>query len=323
MRNHTYRLKSGITRSKEFEKKGLACFSINPGTKCGHDCLYCSTGAMLRMHPSFRAVWEDPFGHGFSIVDPTIVERVARDAQRIQERGLIQLCTTVDAWAPEAQHLNLGRRILEAVLPNPGWTVRILTKNAAVRNDFDLIEKYRDRVLVGLSITTTPDKEAIINILEPNASPIRDRMAAMSEAKARGLRTYAMFCPLFPKVSDSPEQLDQLVTAAVSWGAEEIFVEPVNQRGRGLEECQEALEYQGFLAEATAVNDIRKVAQWSHYVAQLVATVQQSVRKHSEVKKLRFLLYSDRLLVQALDKIRDDDEGIIWLWKRWFPYDAL
>ena len=56
MKVHSVTLRAGISRTKEFEKKGLAVFAINVGTKCGHGCLYCSTGPMLRTHPSFRDV---------------------------------------------------------------------------------------------------------------------------------------------------------------------------------------------------------------------------------------------------------------------------
>lgn len=313
MRIHVTTLKGGITRTKEFEKKKLASFAVNVGTKCGHDCLYCSTGAMLRMHSSFKTAGESPFGHEYSIVDPDTPERVAQDARNIRRRGLVQLCTVVDAWAPEAQHYQLGRRCLEAILAEPGWSVRILTKNAAVRGDFDLMERYKDRVLIGLSITAMPDKEGIIRVIEPNASPIQDRMAVMSEARARGLRTFAMLCPLLPGVADSPEQIDQLVQNAATWGVEEIFVEAVNQRGAGLKNCQAALEEHGFQEEAAAICSIRRKANWSSYVAQLVANVQRSVRKHDDIKKLRFLLYPKRLLSKHVDQIRSDDEGVIWL----------
>jgi hypothetical protein len=54
MRIHTTCLRTCITRTSEFERKGLAAFAVNVGTKCGHLCSYCSTGALLRMHPSFR-----------------------------------------------------------------------------------------------------------------------------------------------------------------------------------------------------------------------------------------------------------------------------
>jgi DNA repair photolyase len=113
MRIHITSLRNAITRTPEFEHKGLAGFAVNVGTKCGHDCRYCSTGALLRMHPSFQVAQENPFGTGYAVVDPTTSNRVARDARTRRERGLIQLCTTVDAWAPEAQRFNLGARCLE------------------------------------------------------------------------------------------------------------------------------------------------------------------------------------------------------------------
>jgi len=152
MRDHKCHLKTGITRSREFERKHLACFAVNCGLKCGHDCLYRSSGSVLRTHVAFRQFGENPFGHGYCIVDPNTPERVARDAARIRERGPIQLCTLTGAWAPEANKHEIGRRCLEAILSQPAWAVRILTKNAAVRDDFDLIEHHRDRVLVGLSL---------------------------------------------------------------------------------------------------------------------------------------------------------------------------
>ncbi len=315
MRNHEYPLKTGITRTPEFAKKKLASFAINCGVKCGHDCLYCSTGAMLRMHPAFKACGENPFGHGYSNVDPSTPQRVARDAQRIKNRGMIQLCTISDAYSPEAQTHNIGRRCLEAIMKEPDWTIRVLTKNASIINDFDLIEKYRNRILVGLSITATPDKDEVINILEPNASSIKDRMLAMVEAAARGLRTYAMFCPLLPGIANSPEQIDQLIRFAVDCKAEEIFVEPVNPRGNGLSECQKALEFWGYDQEAKAISQIRTRLGWSTYVRNLITNVQNSVRQHSDLTKLRFLLYPSRLMPAELNAIKQDDAGIIWLGK--------
>ena len=99
-------LRGGIRPTPEFAKKGLAQFAVNTGTKCGHDCLYCSTGSLVLMHRSFRTAHESPFSFGYAIVDPDTPERVARDARRLRSRGLVQLCTIVDAWAPEARSIN-------------------------------------------------------------------------------------------------------------------------------------------------------------------------------------------------------------------------
>ena len=312
-RVYTVSLKTGISRTKEFEKKRLASFAINCGTRCGHGCLYCSTSVILRMHRSFKEVGESPFATGYAIVDPDTPDRVAQDARRIRRRGLIQLSTTVDAWAPEAQQHALGRHCLEAVLAEPGWTVRILTKNAAVAKDFDLIRQHRDRVLIGLSMTATPDRRNPVSVIEPHASPLTDRMAVMKEAHDQGLRTYAMFCPLLPGIASDPRQIRDLVRFAVGCGAEEIFVEPVNPRGPGLRRTQEALERAGYPNEAAAIERIRRRREHSEYVAELVAAVQSAVREVYEITRLRFLLYSSGLTPEDAARIRRDDAGVVWL----------
>jgi DNA repair photolyase len=219
-----------------------------------------------------------------------------------------------EGQAHECQNVKkLLRTCLEAILSQPGWTVRILTKNQAVRDDFDLIEKYRDRVLVGLSITAPLHQEAAIQILESNASSIQERMLALVEAAARGLGTYAMFCPLLPGIADSQEDIDRLIKFAMDCRAEEIFVEPVNPRGPGLRLCQEALEQNGFARQAKAIAAIRHRALWSQYVAELVSKVQQAVRKQSDISKLRLLLYRSGLLPQNRAEIQRDDAGVVWL----------
>lgn len=309
-------LKGGITRSREFERKKLASFGVNVGTKCGHGCHYCSSGAILRMNPSFGEAGESPFTGGYAIVDPDTPDRVARDAARIRNPGIVQLCTTVDAWSPEAQEHDLGRRCLEAILAEPGWTVRILTKNAAVANEFDLIQKHADRVLVGLSLTASADKADVMSVVEPHASPNTERMAVLEEAHRLGLRTYGMLCPLLPGISNAPGQVDSLVRFVVKCGAEEIFVEPVNARANCLGLTQKALEEAGYHAEAKAVESIRTRKVWSMYVRNLIANVQRSVRKHSDIERLRLLLYPTGLTAAHEDEIRKDDAGVVWLDKK-------
>ena len=312
---HHTTLTTGIARTKEFEKKGLAAFSVNVGTKCGHDCSYCSTGAMLRMHKSFRQAGEDPFGGGYAIVDPSTPERVAADAKRIKVRGLIQLCTTVDAWAPEAQEHGLGRRCLEAILSEPGWTVRILTKNAAVLRDFDLIERHRDRVLIGISMTATESKSNLAAVIEPNTSTIPQRMHALREAHRRGLRVYGMLCPLIPGVASSRTDLEELIDFSLECGAEEIFAEPINGRGPGLKRTAEKLSAAGFSTAAEGVNRVRSQEEWSHYTVGLLKDIRQVLAARQAADKLRFLLYPSRLTSADREWVQRNMLGVKWLEK--------
>ena len=64
-------LTTGISRTKEFERKKLASYAVNVGLKCGHDCSYCSTGAMNRCHKVFKKLGLNPFERGYAIIDPS------------------------------------------------------------------------------------------------------------------------------------------------------------------------------------------------------------------------------------------------------------
>ena len=57
-------------------------------------------------------------------------------------------------------------------------------------------------------------------------------MAAYREAQRQGLRAFGMLCPLSPKIADDPREIEELVQFVLDDGAEEVFVEPINGRGK-------------------------------------------------------------------------------------------
>ena len=175
----------GVTKSEEFNKKQLATHAINGGLICGHGCAYCSTPSLLRTNSLFRNMGISSFQYfkqGNSIVDPWTAIRVGRQISKLCPEDMVMISTITDCWSPEAQKYNLGRKILEQILVNSKCKVRILTKNAAVQNDFDIIKQFGDRIRIGLSITSPTSKENIIKLLEPNASLISERMDALKKA---------------------------------------------------------------------------------------------------------------------------------------------
>jgi DNA repair photolyase len=198
-------------------------------------------------------------------------------------------------------------------MAEPGWEIRILTKNAAITDDFDLIAKYRDRIRVGLSITAPQSKSGIIKVIEPNASPVESRMGAMKRAHKMGLRTYGMLCPMLPGISDDVGSIQELVDFVLASGAEEIFMEPVNARGNGLVLTQMALEEARFFPEAKAVESIRKEVNWSPYVVRLLRNAQGVLANRKALDKLRFLLYPQALTPSDRRAIENSPTGVKWL----------
>jgi DNA repair photolyase len=241
-----------------------------------------------------------PVAQNFRIAIPTVLPN--------SSHTLLPRC-------PTGPRHDLGGRCLEAILAEPGWTVRILTKNAAVQKEFDLIAKHQPRVLVGLSLTAPPDKTAVIEAVEPFASTIPERMAALGNAHRLGLRTYGMYCPLLPGIADDAGAIQSLIEFGLRCRVEEVFVEPVNARGPGLKATETALREAGFVAEADAVAQIRNKEGWSSYVTRLLNNVQEALRRRGALENLRFLLYPSRLMPDDEKWIREHSEGVKWLGK--------
>ncbi len=304
---------TGIQRTPEFAKKKLCNYAVNVGMSCGHQCTYCSSPSLRRTHPDFQAIGQTAFQRGFAIVDPDTPERIRQSVPNLTERDIVQLCTLDDAWSPEAQKHGLGRKCLEFLLEKTPAQVRILTKNAAVTDDFDLLKKHRKRVIVGLSTGIPASREDAAEAVEPNASSVRDRLAALQKANKMGLRTYGMLCPCLPGIADSEAALEEMFAAVLECGAEDIWLEPVNARGRALTATSLALRDAGLNVDAEAVETIRKGVNWSVYATALIKTSIGVADRLDVLDKLHILLYPKKLSSEDKAKLKHHKRGIIWL----------
>ncbi len=304
--------KVGIKASPEFQKKQLATHGANVGMLCGHGCLYCSTPAVLGRNPAYKATTgmtaAGAFDVGVAIVDPETPKRFARDAVKLKPEHTVMLATMTDAFSPEAQEHDLGRRCAEIIIKESKAKLRVLTKNEAVVKDFDLYAQYPGRVMVGMSVTALPTKQHVIDVLEPNASPIAERLVAYEKAKDMGIRTFAMLCPLLPGLATSYVDIHELMEIMLAFGVENIWVEPVNKRGGSLLKCQRALEEAGMNDLAYNIEEIRSTEMHQLYTDELIDVATNAARDLGCLDKLKILVYGD-----PNDHYFDDDAVVIWL----------
>lgn len=303
--------KCTITRSPEFEKKTLATHALNVGVLCGHGCLYCSTPATLRtqskLFPEYGGSAFKAFAAGEAIVDPTTPDRLGRELAALKPTDTVMLSTLTDAWSPEAQEFNLGRKCLEKVLRESKAQVRSLTKNAAVANELDLLAEYRDRVMLGLSITTPLSKAKVAEVLEPHASTIQERLDALQAAHEAKVPTFGMLCPCLPGVADRPDDLDEMLAMIMPFEPVAIWAEPVNPRGPGLTLCQEALAKAGLIRIANEVSFIRGQREHAAYVTRLLGNLHTAADRAGVKHLLKILVYSDG------EQFNGDASAVIWL----------
>lgn len=311
---YEYPRKDGIKKNPEFSKKGLCNYSAGIGVRCGHQCGYCSSDPMMRTHKAFIFIGLSSFVRGFAIVDPDSPERIKRQIPKnLTEEDTIQLSTIDDAWSPEARHYDLGRRVMEVLLEETPAQIRVLTKSAEIVKDFDLFEKYKDRIIMGLSTGIPRSREDYARAVEPNASTVAERLDALKLAHDMGMRTYGMLCPVLPLVGDSTEALEEMFDDVLNCGAEDIWLEPVNARGKAFVNTRDLLIRAGLPMEAEAVDAIRTVKVWSQYTHDLIEKSIAVAESKGVLQKLHILLYPSGLTSEHELALREMGDSIIWL----------
>ena len=267
----------------------------------------------MRCHEAFQELELSPFEDGYAIVDADTVERVRQDARRKRKRGMVMLSSATDAWSPEARHYDIGRGCLKAVLQEPDWTLRVLTKNAAVREDFDILKRHAGRVLVGLSTTFLPLDEPAASAVEPHASSPAERLRVLRRARIEGLRTYGMLCPLIPPFFNTLSKVESAFRSLLPIEPEEIFVEPLNPRGRGLIRTSRRLREAGLCRKAEEVNRLRSQSAWSRESRKLIERVIEAADRLYERDRLRVLVYGSSFTDRDRKALKQIGSGLVWL----------
>jgi DNA repair photolyase len=121
-----------------------------------------------------------------------------------------------DPYQPVERKLEITRRCL-AVLAELRNPVGLITKNALVTRDIDLLQELaaHGAAAVFLSITTLDGELA--RKMEPRASHPRDRLEAVERLSAAGIPTGIMMAPIVPAITD--HEIPQVLEAAAQAGA--------------------------------------------------------------------------------------------------------
>jgi DNA repair photolyase len=187
--------------------------SLNPYRGCENGCSYCYA------RPTHEYL-------GFSAgLDFETRIMVKEDAPELLRRELaspgwrpqvIAMSGVTDCYQPIERKLELTRRCLE-VLAECRNPVAVITKNALVRRDADLLgELARHRaVAVSLSITTLDPELA--QRMEPRASHPRRRLEAVAALTAQGIPCSVMVAPVVPGLTD--HEMPAILKAAREAGA--------------------------------------------------------------------------------------------------------
>lgn len=313
--------KTLIQPSPGFAKKQLAHFHLELAALCGFGCAYCSsnTGYYLRVNAQkFAAATAEQTGGSFDpktnpnlfLMYEDVVGDLERElATKPREYGAgktLMFSQLTDPFSPELVERGITLAALRLLLERTSFRIRILTKGEPGGRGFNaLYRRYRDRIVIGLSIGTLDDDWAAC--VEKGTLPPSARAGTHCGLQDAGFATYMMLCPVFPSQMRFIPGITELLGAH---RVEHVWCEPYNDRinWRHVQSSLPADSTDRVWLEEAFANGRHDL--WSDYAARLYEAVFGAATRDGWVHKLRFLLYED--LVTAADAPRFGKlEGIL------------
>ena len=202
-------------------------YTINPYRGCSHACVYC-----------FARPTHDYLGLGIGedferkiVVKVNAVERLRAELRSPKWEGeSIAMGTNTDPYQHAEGKYHLTRGIVETLsgARNP---FSILTKSTLILRDAALLAAASARTEVAVSFSIGTLDRAVWKLTEPGTPPPNRRVEALRRLTAMGIPCGVLVAPVLPGLSDSEEQLREVVEACAGAGAVSISGVALHLRG--------------------------------------------------------------------------------------------
>jgi DNA repair photolyase len=174
-------------------------YSLNPYRGCAHGCSYCYA------RPTHEYLG---LSAGLDFETKIVVKKNAPELLRAFLRRTawqpepITFSGVTDCYQPAEREFRLTRGCLE-VAAEFGQPVSIVTKNALVVRDLDVLIALAARDLVHVFVSITTLDEELASQMEPRTSTAAARLRAIGELAKAGIPVGVMVAPVIPGLNDS------------------------------------------------------------------------------------------------------------------------
>jgi DNA repair photolyase len=187
--------------------------SVNPYRGCEHGCVYCfarPSHAYLNLSPGLD--FETRL-----FAKTNAAERLRAELARPKYRcAPIALGINTDAYQPIERRYRITRSLIE-VLAECRHPFSLITKNALVERDLDLLAPLARDGLATVYFSVTSLDNRLSSRMEPRASAPHARLRAMRRLSEAGVPVGVMVAPVIPMVTD--RELEAILEAAHAAGA--------------------------------------------------------------------------------------------------------
>jgi DNA repair photolyase len=189
-------------------------YSVNPYRGCSHGCSYC-----------YARPTHEYLGMSAGVDFETKILVKLRAAELFRNwlarprwnPEPIAFSGVTDCYQPAERHFRITRGCLEVAL-EARQPMTIITKNALVARDLDLLREMAARNLVRVAFSITSLHQELTRIMEPRTSAPHARLAALEKLSTAGVPTFLMAAPTIPGLNDS--EIPEILRAGSEAGAQ-------------------------------------------------------------------------------------------------------
>lgn len=190
-------------------------YSMNPYQGCEHGCSYC-----------FARPTHEYWGYsaGIDFERKIMVKKNAPELLEnfFQKRGYkaapILLSGNTDCYQPAERQFEITRKLLQVCL-DYRHPVNILTKNALVLRDLDILKPMAEQNLVSVSLSIPTINEDLRRKMEPRTSSAMNKLKAIEVLSENKIPIHVMVAPIIPGLnSDEPLNILKSISDAGALG---------------------------------------------------------------------------------------------------------
>jgi DNA repair photolyase len=188
-------------------------YSMNPYAGCEHGCIYCYAR-------NVHEYWG--YSAGLDFEQKIIVKKNAPELLRKflmhpkWECVPLSMSGNTDCYQPAEQRFHLSRKMLE-VCNEFNQPVGMITKNAYMLKDKDLLVEMANKKLLSILVSVTSFNEDLRRIMEPRTTTGKQRIRLIQELSDAGVRMGVMLGPMIPGLND--HEMQRIMKAASDAGA--------------------------------------------------------------------------------------------------------
>lgn len=200
-------------------------YSMNPYQGCEHGCVYCYAR-------NSHQYWG--YGPGQDFEKQVLVKQNAADLldKTLKKKTWIPkpivFSGNTDCYQPIERKLEITRSCLEVMLKHK-HPVGIITKNALVLRDLDILKDLAALNLIKVNISITTLSEETRRFLEPRTSTIKQRLKAVKTLSENNIPVAVMMAPIIPGINS--HEIFPLVKEVAQAGAWSINYTMVRLNG--------------------------------------------------------------------------------------------